>query len=73
MPRPGTPASWLTFYTWIYNTLQTVLPTPHLNPPEFPGVAVEKRLVDKAPNAEPPPAPPEDPSHGRMENRDASL
>jgi hypothetical protein len=28
MPRPGVPASWLTIYTWLYETLQSALPIP---------------------------------------------
>jgi len=26
MPKPGSPFSLLTFYTWLYNSIQTVLP-----------------------------------------------
>jgi hypothetical protein len=37
MPKPGEPWNWKTIYTWIYETLQTVLPVnrsarPHQPP-----------------------------------------
>ena len=28
MPRPGAPFSWLTAYTWLYDTAQAALPVP---------------------------------------------
>ena len=28
MPRPGSPFSWLTLYTWLYDSVQAVLPVP---------------------------------------------
>lgn len=28
MPKPGSPFSLLTIYTWLYDTIQTVLPIP---------------------------------------------
>jgi len=40
MPKPGTPFTWLTIYTWLYETLQAFLsvrsphpPTPPVPPP----------------------------------------
>ena len=32
MPKPGSPLSLLTLYTWLYNSIQTVLPV-HGPPP----------------------------------------
>ena len=28
MPKPGANFSWLTMYTWLFDTLQTVIPAP---------------------------------------------
>lgn len=33
MPRPGSSLSWLTWYTWVYDTLQTVIPAPRNSQP----------------------------------------
>ncbi len=36
MPKPGSPFSLLTFYTWLYDSVQSVLPIPRsssTNPP----------------------------------------
>jgi hypothetical protein len=28
MPKPGSPLSWLTIYTWFYDTAQAAVPVP---------------------------------------------
>ena len=28
MPKPGSPFSWLTIYTWFYDTTQAIIPVP---------------------------------------------
>jgi hypothetical protein len=33
MPKPGSPLSLLTLYTWLYNSIQTVLPVHGPPPP----------------------------------------
>jgi hypothetical protein len=45
MPKPGSSFSWLTFYTWLYDSVQAVLPVPR-NPPPPPPIVL------------PPPPPP---------------
>ena len=33
MPKPGSPFNPLTIYTWLYDTLQTVIPAPRGSQP----------------------------------------
>ena len=41
MPRPGSSFSFLTFYTWFYDTVQSVLPLPRSSPTPVPTVPVD--------------------------------